>query len=197
MQNDRINEIFKSRAIRFVKSREESTNEEKVLDKHSSSDFYRSLLDSGSCNKVNDAPEVICSICGVSVLDADSHELSAAHQSSLDQGHKQPVVPLDVNITSSGYRYLEKYGWTRLNRTGLGASGREGSRTPIKVMKKDGRTGIGEHKTPRNPSGTTIGKTLAIKAIDSKSGVISDKKAAQRCYEQEQRRDRQIRNSLK
>lgn len=202
MQNDRINEIFKSRAIRFVRSKSDSTGtvEEHAVQVNSSSDFYRSLLDNHSGDKGiggSGLEPTCCSVCGIAVLDSESHELSAAHQSSLDQSHEQPVIPLDLNTASAGYRYLEKYGWTRLHRTGLGAPGREGSRTPMKVVKKDGRTGIGEHKTPRDLLSTTINEPLATKAIKYHGNVVSNRRSAQLHYEQEQKRDRQIRNLLK
>lgn len=67
------------------------------------------------------------------------HEASLAHQVCLQHSHP----PSHLDRTRAGLRYLSHYGWDPDRRLGLGASGREGIREPLKGRIKHDTTGLG------------------------------------------------------
>ncbi|KAJ5496446.1 hypothetical protein N7463_008433 [Penicillium fimorum] len=94
------------------------------------------------------APEY-CDVCNLPIPPQDPadatdkklrpHEASLAHQICLAHSHP----PSHLDRTRSGLRYLSTYGWDPDSRLGLGASGREGIREPIKPRVKLGTAGLG------------------------------------------------------
>ncbi|KAJ5140225.1 hypothetical protein N7448_003633 [Penicillium atrosanguineum] len=67
------------------------------------------------------------------------HEASLAHQVCLNHSHP----PSHLDRTRTGLRYLSTYGWNPDSRLGLGASGREGIREPLKGRIKNDKAGLG------------------------------------------------------
>ncbi|KAJ5629868.1 hypothetical protein N7528_003525 [Penicillium herquei] len=67
------------------------------------------------------------------------HEASLAHQLCLKHSHP----PSHLDRTRTGMRYLQTYGWDPDSRLGLGASGREGIREPLKGRIKNDTAGLG------------------------------------------------------
>ncbi|PWY79267.1 hypothetical protein BO70DRAFT_258823, partial [Aspergillus heteromorphus CBS 117.55] len=67
------------------------------------------------------------------------HEASLAHQACLTHSHP----PSHLDRTRPGMRYLAAYGWDPDSRVGLGASGREGIREPVKGRLKADTVGLG------------------------------------------------------
>ena len=91
-----------------------------------------------------------CEVCNLPLpsaqrsLDSGSsgnrpHEASLAHQACL--AHSHPPSHLDRN--RAGLRYLSTYGWDPDSRLGLGVSGREGIREPLKGRVKNDTAGLG------------------------------------------------------
>lgn len=91
-----------------------------------------------------------CEVCKLPVLPGEEgtsettlssrpHEASLAHQVCLSHSH--PPSHLDRN--RAGLRYLSTYGWDPDSRLGLGASGREGIREPLKGRIKNDTAGLG------------------------------------------------------
>lgn len=67
------------------------------------------------------------------------HEASLAHQVCLQHSHP----PSHLDRTRAGLRYLSNYGWDPDSRLGLGATGREGIREPLKGRIKRDTAGLG------------------------------------------------------
>ncbi|KAJ6037152.1 hypothetical protein N7540_001431 [Penicillium herquei] len=67
------------------------------------------------------------------------HEASLAHQLCLKHSHP----PSHLDRTRTGMRYLTTYGWDPDSRLGLGATGREGIREPLKGRIKNDTAGLG------------------------------------------------------
>ncbi|EPS32344.1 hypothetical protein PDE_07304 [Penicillium oxalicum 114-2] len=67
------------------------------------------------------------------------HEASLAHQVCLEHSHP----PSHLDRTRPGLRYLSNYGWDPDSRLGLGATGREGIREPLKGRIKQDTAGLG------------------------------------------------------
>lgn len=67
------------------------------------------------------------------------HEASLAHQVCLQHSHP----PSHLDRTRAGLRYLSHYGWDPDSRLGLGATGREGIREPLKGRIKHDTVGLG------------------------------------------------------
>ncbi|KAF7718548.1 Uncharacterized protein PECH_003636 [Penicillium ucsense] len=67
------------------------------------------------------------------------HEASLAHQVCLEHSHP----PSHLDRTRAGLRYLSNYGWDPDSRLGLGATGREGIREPLKGRMKTDTAGLG------------------------------------------------------
>ncbi|KAL4875969.1 hypothetical protein BJY04DRAFT_200659 [Aspergillus karnatakaensis] len=87
-----------------------------------------------------------CEICNLPLITSSSqsqsdkqHESSLAHQVCLTHSHP----PSHLDRTRHGLRYLESYGWNPDSRLGLGATGREGIRDPIKPKLKSDTVGLG------------------------------------------------------
>ncbi|RDW72505.1 putative G-patch domain protein [Aspergillus mulundensis] len=87
-----------------------------------------------------------CEVCNLPLASSSSgtqddklHESSIAHQVCLTHSHP----PSHLDRTSHGLRYLESYGWNPDSRLGLGATGREGIREPLKGKLKADTVGLG------------------------------------------------------
>ncbi|KAL4997585.1 hypothetical protein BDV10DRAFT_88242 [Aspergillus recurvatus] len=85
-----------------------------------------------------------CEVCHLPLSSSETavdkpHESSLAHQVCLT--HSQP--PSHLDRTRHGLRYLESYGWDPDSRLGLGATGREGIREPLKGKLKADTVGLG------------------------------------------------------
>lgn len=103
--------------------------------------FYKSLVSTDDESVTTNNLEW-CGVCHSQIIDRDRHHLSTVHVSATHHS-EAPARPLMFGPHHSGYKYLIKHGWSPLSKRGLGAKGREGSRDPISVHKKNDRTGIG------------------------------------------------------
>ncbi|KAL5339020.1 hypothetical protein BJX70DRAFT_365265 [Aspergillus crustosus] len=97
-----------------------------------------------------------CEICNLPLASSEDdqqahkqHESSLAHQVCITHSH--PPSHLDRN--RHGLRYLESYGWDPDSRLGLGATGREGIRDPVKGKLKSDTVGLGAVPPPAWISG--------------------------------------------
>lgn len=86
------------------------------------------------------SPEV-CKVCKIPLRSNPDtlHEASIAHQVCITHSHP----PSHLDRTRTGFRYLSKRGWDPDERLGLGASGREGIRAPIKASMKFDTAALG------------------------------------------------------
>lgn len=91
------------------------------------------------------------------------HAASVAHQVCLTHSHP----PSHLDRTRHGLRYLSAYGWDPDSRLGLGASGREGIREPIRGRLKVDTVGLGVRDGLDEDAG-------------SGSGVMGEKKRKER-----------------
>ncbi|KAJ5706128.1 hypothetical protein N7536_001817 [Penicillium majusculum] len=107
------------------------------------------------------------------------HEASLAHQICLTHSHP----PSHLDRTRSGLRYLSTYGWDPDSRLGLGASGREGIREPIKPRAKHGTAGLGtgldRDGDPLPPRPAPV-KVQKLNAKQARNKIAEDKKRAER-----------------
>ncbi|CRL29407.1 D111/G-patch [Penicillium camemberti] len=107
------------------------------------------------------------------------HESSLAHQICLTHSHP----PSHLDRTRSGLRYLSTYGWDPDSRLGLGASGREGIREPIKPRAKHGTAGLGtgldRDGDPLPPKPPPV-KVQKLNAKQVRNKIAEDKKRAER-----------------
>lgn len=109
-------------------SKTELTSEEKVAQKEDSA---------ASSEKESEPP--ICAVCSLPITTTlQQHEASLAHQVSLEHSHP----PSALDRSRMGLRALESQGWDPDSRLGLGREG-EGTRFPIKAMRKEDTLGIG------------------------------------------------------
>ncbi|KAG0157742.1 hypothetical protein PDIDSM_4927 [Penicillium digitatum] len=108
------------------------------------------------------------------------HEASLAHQICLAHSHP----PSHLDRTRSGLRYLSTYGWDPDSRLGLGASGREGIREPIKPRVKHGTAGLGtgldRDGDPLPPRPVPPAKVQKLNSKQVRNKVAEDKKRAER-----------------
>ncbi|KAJ6139980.1 hypothetical protein N7471_006466 [Penicillium samsonianum] len=108
------------------------------------------------------------------------HEASLAHQICLTHSHP----PSHLDRTRSGLRYLSTYGWDPDSRLGLGASGREGIREPIKPRVKRGTAGLGtgldRDGDPLPPRPAPPAKVQKLNSKQVRNKVAEDKKRAER-----------------
>ncbi|CAG8117869.1 unnamed protein product [Penicillium olsonii] len=82
----------------------------------------------------------ICNVCKLPLgTNETPHEASIAHQVCLTHSHP----PSHLDRTRTGFRYLTSQGWNPDERLGLGASGREGIREPIKASMKFDTAALG------------------------------------------------------
>lgn len=86
------------------------------------------------------SPE-LCEVCQLPLGTNPNtpHEASLAHQVCLTHSHP----PSHIDRTRAGFRYLTNRGWDPDERLGLGASGREGIREPIKASMKFDTAALG------------------------------------------------------
>lgn len=111
---------------------------------------------------------------------ARPHEASLAHQICLTHSHP----PSHLDRTRSGLRYLSTYGWDPDSRLGLGASGREGIREPIKPRVKHGTAGLGtgldRDGDPLPPRPAPPVKVQKLNPKQLRNKLAEDKKRAER-----------------
>lgn len=107
------------------------------------------------------------------------HEASLAHQLCLKHSHP----PSHLDRTRAGLRYLSTYGWDPDSRLGLGATGREGIREPIKARVKNNTAGLGigldkdGDALPPKPAPVKVQK---LNAKEARKKIADDKKRAER-----------------
>ncbi|KAJ5932606.1 hypothetical protein N7516_007095 [Penicillium verrucosum] len=129
-----------------------------------------------------------CEVCHVPVPKATAnttdkkplpHEASLVHQFCLAHSHP----PSHLDRTRSGFRYLSTYGWDPDSRLGLGASGREGIREPIKPHAKHGTAGLGtgldRDGDPLPPRPAPV-KAQKLNAKQVRNKIAEDKKKAEK-----------------
>ncbi|KAJ5804386.1 uncharacterized protein N7518_000689 [Penicillium psychrosexuale] len=108
------------------------------------------------------------------------HEASLAHQICLAHSHP----PSHLDRTRTGLRYLSTYGWDPDSRLGLGASGREGIREPIKPRVKHGTAGLGtgldQDGDPLPPRPAPPVKVQKLNSKQARNKAAEDKKRAER-----------------
>ncbi|KAE8376897.1 hypothetical protein BDV26DRAFT_282285 [Aspergillus bertholletiae] len=130
--------------------------------------------DVGNCDAgVQSAPASLsvaprCDVCNLPIDGDESgreavvahdrpHEASLAHQVCLSHSHP----PSHLDRTRRGLRYLAAYGWDPDSRLGLGVSGREGIREPLKGRLKADTVGLGAEGDHERKEGGK-GKSRAI-----------------------------------
>lgn len=108
------------------------------------------------------------------------HEASLAHQICLTHSHP----PSHLDRTRTGLRYLSTYGWDPDSRLGLGASGREGIREPIKPRVKRDTAGLGtgldRDGDPLPPRPAPPVKVQKLNSKQARNKAAEDKKRAER-----------------
>ncbi|KAJ5177564.1 uncharacterized protein N7500_000263 [Penicillium coprophilum] len=134
------------------------------------------------------APEY-CDVCNLplppqSSADATDlkhrpHEASLAHQICLAHSHP----PSHLDRTRPGLRYLSTYGWDPDSRLGLGASGREGIREPIRPRARPGTAGLGagldEDGDPLPPRPPPV-KVQKLNSKEVRKKAAEDRRRAER-----------------
>ncbi|KAJ5424310.1 hypothetical protein N7491_009526 [Penicillium cf. griseofulvum] len=158
-------------------------------------DKYLSIVMSQQSNTIPPPPTVapaaseFCDVCNLPLpqqAPADAtgkktlpHEASLAHQICLAHSHP----PSHLDRTRSGLRYLSTYGWDPDSRLGLGASGREGIREPIKPRVKHGTAGLGtgidQDGDPLPPRPPPV-KVQKLNSKQVRKKAAEDKKRAER-----------------
>lgn len=152
--------------ITFVKARKESEEVEiqqtKLGSGKSVASFYRDLVQPEAKEVSHFNLDKICLVCGIPIQDPERHHLNSAHLSAL-ANPQAPLRPLSIETSSVGYQYLLRHGWSPYDIKGLGAKGREGSRTPVQVQMKNDKFGIGLDAPLSNESETPPQKLLNSK----------------------------------
>ncbi|KAL6238097.1 hypothetical protein BDW75DRAFT_237785 [Aspergillus navahoensis] len=130
-------------------------------------------------------PNQTCEVChlplSTSGIAADKpHESSLAHQVCLT--HSYP--PSHLDRTRHGLRYLESYGWDPDSRLGLGATGREGIREPLKGKLKADTVGLGAVlPSPASVEKKKKGKVQKLNAKQVRKGHLDAKKKGEKLRE--------------
>ncbi|CAI7611472.1 unnamed protein product [Penicillium glandicola] len=107
------------------------------------------------------------------------HEASLAHQICLTHSHP----PSHLDRTRPGLRYLSTYGWDPDSRLGIGASGREGIREPIKPRIKHGTAGLGtgiDRDGDALPPRQAPVKVQKLNSKQARDKAVEDRKRAER-----------------
>ncbi|KAJ5339472.1 hypothetical protein N7452_006200 [Penicillium brevicompactum] len=119
------------------------------------------------------APE-LCDVCKLPLGTNPStpHEASLAHQVCVTHSHP----PSHIDRTRAGFRYLANQGWDPDERLGLGASGREGIREPIKASMKFDTAALG---TGFDQDGDPLPKKAAPVKVQKLNAKQVRKKAAE------------------
>lgn len=131
---------YKRGKIQFVKQTLTKENPAQHASSSAAS-FYSELVGAKHVDSLSQTN--LCSTCGVHVSDEANHLRSIVHLSAASTKIQSPLTPISVSEENPGYRYMSKYGWSPIQRKGLGAVGREGGRLPIKVSKKNDNLGVG------------------------------------------------------
>ncbi|KAL4754729.1 hypothetical protein BDW72DRAFT_100905 [Aspergillus terricola var. indicus] len=125
-----------------------------------------------------------CEVCHLplsSSIAADKpHESSLAHQVCLTHSHP----PSHLDRTRHGLRYLESYGWDPDSRLGLGATGREGIREPLKGKLKADTVGLGAVlPSPVSVEKKSKDKVQKLNAKQVRKGHLDAKKRGEKLRE--------------
>lgn len=176
--------IARQPPINFVKARNESEESEIQQTKESSgksvASFYRELVQPEAKDSLSNVYET-CLVCGVPIQDPERHHLNSAHLSAL-ANPQAPLRPLSIETSSVGYQYLLRHGWSPYDIKGLGAKGREGSRTPVQVQMKNDKVGIGLDAPLSNESERPPQKLLKSKK-DAELYEAEDKRKRKRVFQ--------------
>ncbi|PYH87677.1 hypothetical protein BO71DRAFT_404461 [Aspergillus ellipticus CBS 707.79] len=118
------------------------------------------------------------------------HEASLAHQACLTHSHP----PSHLDRTRAGMRYLAAYGWDPDSRLGLGASGREGIREPVKGKVKVDTVGLGA-VVPSSSSSSSYkaGSGSGLKSGNAKGVQKLNAKEVRKGQTEERRRGERLR----
>lgn len=138
-------------------------------------------------SKTRETP-VVCDVCGQSLLEADSHATSIAHQICIKHSHP----PSHLDRSHVGLRYLQDHGWDPDSRRGLGAR-QEGIRAPIKAKEKHDSAGLGLYATSED---TDIHVRQKKKKIKEEPIVKLNAREVRRIEEEKSRRVEKLRQSL-
>ncbi|KAL4734713.1 hypothetical protein BDV11DRAFT_49599 [Aspergillus similis] len=129
-------------------------------------------------------PSQTCEVCHLplssSIAVDKPHESSLAHQVCLTHSHP----PSHLDRTRRGLRYLESYGWDPDSRLGLGATGREGIREPLKGKLKADTVGLGAVlPSPVSVNKKTKDKVQKLNAKQVRKGHLDAKKKGEKLRE--------------
>ncbi|KAE8354390.1 hypothetical protein BDV28DRAFT_131041 [Aspergillus coremiiformis] len=123
---------------------------------------------------------------GSSVTSDRPHEASLAHQICLSHSHP----PSHLDRTRHGLRYLAAYGWDPDSRVGLGVSGREGIREPLKGRLKVDTVGLGagvhgerEHGKGKGRDAVRPAKVQKLNAREVRKGHLEARKRGEKLRE--------------
>ncbi|GAB1207515.1 hypothetical protein APSETT445_006235 [Aspergillus pseudonomiae] len=116
------------------------------------------------------------------------HEASLAHQVCLSHSHP----PSHLDRTRQGLRYLAAYGWDPDSRLGLGVSGREGIREPLKGRLKVDTVGLGadgddEAKEGGKGKSRVVERPAKVQKLNAKEvrkGYLDARKRGEKLREQ-------------
>ncbi|KAE8361648.1 hypothetical protein BDV27DRAFT_147655 [Aspergillus caelatus] len=116
------------------------------------------------------------------------HEASLAHQVCLSHSHP----PSHLDRTRHGLRYLAAYGWDPDSRLGLGVSGREGIREPLKGRLKVDTVGLGaegddEAKESGKGKSRVVERPAKVQKLNAKEvrkGYLDARKRGEKLREQ-------------
>ncbi|KAJ5719233.1 hypothetical protein N7493_007688 [Penicillium malachiteum] len=111
------------------------------------------------------------------------HEASLAHQLCLKHSHP----PSHLDRTRTGMRYLQTYGWDPDSRLGLGATGREGIREPLKGRIKNDTAGLGAGLDKD-------GDPILVRKVEPKKVVKLNAKEVRRREMEAKRKGEKMRN---
>ncbi|KAL4983535.1 hypothetical protein BDW68DRAFT_32856 [Aspergillus falconensis] len=122
-------------------------------------------------------PNQTCEVCHLPLSSGTAadrpHESSLAHQVCLTHSHP----PSHLDRTRHGLRYLESYGWDPDSRLGLGATGREGIREPLKGKLKTDTVGLGAVlPSPASVERKQMDKVQKLNAKQVRKGHLDAKK---------------------
>ncbi|KAL2861264.1 putative G-patch domain protein [Aspergillus lucknowensis] len=119
------------------------------------------------------ATTATCEICNLPLPTSEpetdpraqrKHESSLVHQVCLTHSHP----PSHLDRTRHGLRYLESYGWDPDSRLGLGATGREGIREPLKGKLKVDTVGLGAVLPSPTSTAAEKRKTEKVQKLNAK-----------------------------
>lgn len=168
--------------ISFVKAQDTSVEElQKTQEARGNAvaSFYKDLFQEDNPAPSTSPEFPICPICEIAIQDPERHHLNSAHLSAL-ANPQAPLRELSIGPSSTGYQYLLRHGWSPYQVEGLGAQGREGSRTPVQVQMKTDKAGIGLESIP---VGTPLPPKPISNAVEARKQETLDKRKRKRVYQ--------------